>query len=131
MPGTTPQLNETKMIPTDWTAVHRDDDAELLGYLAPTNRNGQHVIPTTVFGHQLAEPSHAVDAIEVLNSTGLSYLADRWELLIDSQPEPITVQIVEASPSSVMVQSIDYGYEGGYGARFTLETPTDNRLQRR
>lgn len=119
------------MIPTDWTAVHRDDDNELLGYLAPTIDEGQHVIPTTVFGHALAEPSHPADAVEVLESTGLSYLAERWELLIECRPEPITVQIVEASPASVTVQSVDYGYEGGYGTRFMLETPTDNRLQRR
>ncbi|AIY02509.1 hypothetical protein ART_2910 [Arthrobacter sp. PAMC 25486] len=118
------------MIPAQWTAVHRDDDNELLGYLAPTV-GGDHVIPTTVFGHELAEPCHVDDAVEVLESTGLSYLADRWELLSDAHSEPMTVQIVEASPASVTVQSIDYGHEGGYGTRFTLAAPTGSRLQRR
>jgi len=119
------------MIPSAWTAVHRDDDNELLGYLALIADDGTHVVPTTVFGYHLADPSHVSDAVEVLESTGLSYLADRWELTIDSHPEPITVQIVEASPDHVTVQSIDYGYASGYGTRFTLETPTDDCLQRR
>ena len=119
------------MIPSTWTAVHRDDDNEVLGYLAPAIDDGTLVVPTTVFGYQLADPSHVSDAVEVLESTGLSYLADRWELTIDSHPEPITVQIVEASPGHVIVQSIDYGNAGGYGTRFTLETPTDDCLQRR
>lgn len=124
-PDTIPQPNEKKMIPTDWTAIHRDDD-ELLGFLAPAG-DGLQVIPTTVFGHQLAESCHPVDAIAVLESTGLSYLADRWELLLENCHEPTTVQIFEASPDSVTVQSIDYEY----GTRYTLATPTDNRLQRR
>ena len=119
------------MIPTSWTAVHIDDDNELLGYLAPTADESPQVVPTTVFGYQLADPCHALDAVEILESTGLSYLADRWELAIDSHPEPITVQIVEASPGHVTVQCIDYGYEGGYGTLFTLETPTNKCLQRR
>lgn len=118
------------MIPTSWTAVHRDDDNELIGYLAPAADDGPHVIPATVFGYQLAHSCHVLDALEVLESTGLSYLADRWELAIDSHPEPIIVLVVEASPNSVTVQSIDYGHEAGYGTRFTLETPTHDCLQR-
>lgn len=119
------------MIPASWTAVHRDHDNELIGYLAPSPDDGPHVIPTTVVGYQLADPCHALDAVEVLESTGLSYLADRWELTSDSHSEPITVQILGASPGHVTIQCIDYSYEGGYGTRFTLETPTDDCLQRR
>lgn len=119
------------MIPADWTAVHRDDDNELLGYLASVGDDDSRVVPTTVFGHRLAEPCHPQDAIAILESTGLSYLADRWELSLENRPEPTTVQIVEASPESVTVQSIDYGYADDYGTRYRLATPTDNRLQRR
>ncbi len=62
-------------------------------------------------------------AEQTLESIGLSYLAERWLLIIDGRDEPITVQLVEATPATVPVKSVDYGYEGDYGTAFTLDVP--------
>ena len=55
---------------------------------------------------------------------GLGYLAERWLLSIDGFDDPITVQIVEATPNEVTVKSVDYGYEGDLGTPFILDVPT-------
>jgi hypothetical protein len=110
------------VIPQDWIAHHRDEDAELLGYLRPVDDRFE---PVTVFGHPLAEPSGEYDASAVLDAVGLSYLADRWWLSLPDRTEPIAVQVVEADPDTVRVKNIDPGYEGDVRQHFTLPVPTD------
>jgi hypothetical protein len=108
------------MIPRTWREYRRQDDAELLGYIAPTDEDFQ---ARTVFGYPLGAISDQDTAEQTLESIGLSYLAERWLLTIDGRDEPITVQIVEATPAQVTVQSVDYGYEGDYGTAFSLDVP--------
>lgn len=108
------------MIPVNWTEHRRDDDNELLGFLRPTDAG---VVPVTVFGYPLGEPADEADGERVLESVGLSYLADTWTLAVEGRPEPISVRIVEASPETLVVQNVDYGYEGDIGTRFTLDVP--------
>ena len=108
------------MIPITWREHRRDDD-ELLGYIDA----GQGMCQArTLFGYPVGEPGDEADAERTLDSLGLSYLADRWLLVIEGRVEPITVQIVEATPYEVTLKSVDYGYEGDYGTPFILEVPT-------
>lgn len=124
------------MIPQTWVPYHRDEDDELLGYLVPTG--GAHdprVAPVTVFGHPLADAGDVEDSKRVLEAVGLSYLADRWMLTLPSNSAQsgairIAVQIVEATPTRLVVQNVDFGYEGDYGTRFELEVPDTGRLSR-
>lgn len=124
------------MIPQTWVPYHREEDDELLGYLVPVgDALDQRVVPVTVFGHPLADVSDVEDAGQVLGAVGLSYLADRWMLTLpeDSAQRDATriaVQIVEATPTRLVVQSVDFGYEGDYGTRFELEVPDTGRLSR-
>jgi hypothetical protein len=106
---------------------HREDDGELLGYLVP---DGELVIPVTVFGYELGDAADEYDASQVLESVGLSYLADTWVLSIAGRDEPINVQIVEASPETLRVKSVDYGWEQDYGTIIDLPVPETGRLQR-
>ena len=112
------------MIPSTWREHRRQDDAELLGYMVPA---GDGFRANTVFGHPVGGASDQDDAEQTLESTDLSYLAERWLLTIDDRGEPITVQIVEATPATVTVtvtvKSVDYGYEGLYGTTFSLDVP--------
>jgi hypothetical protein len=39
-------------------------------------------VPVTVFGYAIAGPAEREDAEEELNRVGLSYLAERWDLLL-------------------------------------------------
>jgi hypothetical protein len=116
------------MIPSSWTPYYREDDAELLGYLVP---DGGSFIPVTVFGYELGDAADEYDASQVLQSIGLSYLADTWVLSIADRAEPINVQIVEASLEALTVKSVDYGWEQDYGTIIKLPVPETGRLRRR
>ena len=107
-------------IPHTWTPYIRDDDGELLGYLVGGDGAVQ---ATTLFGYPLGAPGDEAAAERVLDSIGLSYLADRWLLTLPDRREPIAVQIVEASPQHLTVKSVYYSYEGDYGTPFTLDVP--------
>jgi hypothetical protein len=110
------------MVPSAWREHRRQDDDELLGYIAPTDEAFQ---ARTVFGYPVGAVSDQQHAEQTLESIGLSYLAERWLLTIDGRDEPVTVQIVEATPAKVTVKSVDYGYEGDYGTAFTLDVPIE------
>ena len=116
------------MVPESWAAYYREDDGELLGYLVP---DGDSFLPVTVFGYELGEAVDEYDASHVLESIGLSYLADTWVLSIADRDEPINVQIVEASPEALKVKSVDYGWEQDYGTIIELPVPEPGRLRRR
>lgn len=118
------------MIPQTWIEHRRSDDNELLGYLRPVDDEASQFIPVTVFGYPLGDPADAYDAQQVLESVGLSYLADRWLLTLDGRAEPISVQIVEASPQRLLVKNVDFGYDGDIGKIFGLAVPEDGRLRR-
>lgn len=69
------------------------------------------------------------DAEQMLESTGLSYLADRW-LLHRPGAAPIAVEIVEASPARLVVQNVDFGSGYEIGRRFVLGVPEEGCLCR-
>ena len=129
MPGCS--LEFGTVIPQTWIEHRRADDNELLGYLRPADDVAGQFIPVTVFGCPVGDPADEYDAQQVLESVGLSYLADQWLLTLDGRAEPISVQIVEASPQRVVVKNVDFGYEGDIGRIFVLEVPEDGRLRRR
>lgn len=115
------------MIPSEWVPYYREDDGELLGYLVPV---GTSFVPVTVFGYGLGDAMDEYDASQVLESIGLSYLADTWVLSIAERAEPINVQIVEASPRALRVKSVDYGWEQDYGTIIELPVPETGSLRR-
>jgi hypothetical protein len=109
------------VIPATWVPHRREDDGELLGYLEPAQDDFQ---ARTVFGYPIGEPGGRLDAERALDAAGLSYLAERWLLSLPGREEPVSVLIVEVTPSAVTVQSVDYGYEGDIGTPLVLEVPT-------
>ncbi|WP_441248615.1 hypothetical protein [Kitasatospora sp. McL0602] len=120
------------MIPTNWIHHHRSQDNELLGYLCPANGTPAQFVPVTVFGYPLAAPTDWDQARHVLQSTGLSCLAEPWLLTVPDREEPVTVQIIEAAPGQLRIRSIDYGYQGTpFGEVIILPVPDTGRLQRR
>lgn len=111
-------------IQDNWIAHHRDEDGELLGYLAPPSDVTNTFRPVTIFGYPMAPPLELADAQQVLDDLGLSYLAERWYLTVDGSGESIAVTIAEISPHQMTVRNADYGYEGNIGDPFIL-TPAD------
>lgn len=110
----------------DWVEHRREDDGELVGFLAPT---GDGFTAMTVFGSSLADPAERVDAERVLDTSGLSYLADRWQLQVD-EGQRIEVEIVEASPEQVVVKNVDFSSGLAHGHRIALTVPVEDRLTR-
>jgi len=112
----------------EWIVYTRAKDNELLGFLVP---DGERFVPVTIFGYVLSDPGDRAQATQVLESVGLSYLAERWWLRLNDQTR-IAVEIVEASPTQVVVKNVDFGDEGDLGGRFTLSAPiVDDRLTMR
>lgn len=118
------------MIPREWIEHRRSEDNELLGFLRPIDDAPSQYVPVTVFGYPIGDPVDELDAQHVLESVGLSYLADRWLLTLSGRAEPISVQIVEASPDRLTVKNVDFGYEGDIGQIFVLDVPAGGRLRR-
>ena len=116
----TARLYRWVMIPDSWREHRRDDDNELLGYIDELDGRFQ---ARTLFGFPLGKAGDETIAQHLLDSLGLSYLAERWLLTIDGRDDPITVQIAETNPEVVTLRSVDYGYEGDYGTPFTLVVP--------
>lgn len=101
-----------------WHAVRRED-GELIGFVAPDGDGWQ---PLTVFGHPLSGVGDHEAAEERLHAVGMSYLAEKWELR-DGQ-DWISAQLVEASPSGVTVQLVDFfEHADRYGERTHLRAP--------
>ncbi len=118
------------MIPSHWIPYRRAEDDELLGYLRPVDGSIDLFRPVTVFGYPLGDEADEYDAQQVLDSTGLSYLAGRWLLTLDGRPEPVSVEIVEAGPQRLRVQNVDYGYDADLGKIFVLDVPPGDALRR-
>src|SRR5215469_14903863 len=118
------------MLPTTWIPHRRAEDDELLGYLCPVDPSAERFVPLTVFGYPLGDEADEHDAQQVLESVGLSYLADRWLLTLDGRPDPISVEIIEASPDQVRVKNVDFGYEADIGKIFVLDVPVNGPLRR-
>jgi hypothetical protein len=108
----------------------RAEDDELLGYLCPVDDSAERFVPVTVFGYPLGNEADEHDAQHVLDSVGLSYLADRWLLTLDEHPDPISVEIVEASPDQVRVKNVDFSYPADIGQIWVLSVPVSGPLRR-
>ena len=113
------------MIPQHWTPYRRRRDEELVGYLVPS---GDAVVPVTLFGYPLAQPVEVGEARKLLESIGLSVLADPWHL--EREGESIRVMIREVRPDRMVVVVDDFGYGGNLGDAFVLEVPDTGRLRR-
>src|SRR3954451_20012066 len=51
-----PTERQARGIPTGWDVVHRPDDGEPVGYLAPAPGDGGLVVPTTLAGTPAGRP---------------------------------------------------------------------------
>ena len=93
-------------MPTTWVPYHRDEDDELLGYLAELPEGTQ---PLTLFGVPLGPPGGREQAEQTLSDRGLSCLAAPW-LLRQASGEEVRVAVVSAYPDRVLVVPAPYGF---------------------
>ncbi|WP_248965024.1 hypothetical protein [Sphaerisporangium perillae] len=118
------------MIPTNWISHRRPEDNELLGYLRPGEDGSDRFTPVNVFGYPLGTATTEDEARRILESVGLSYLAETWLLTIPNRVEPVAVQIVEATPQHLRVKNVDFGYAAAdIGQIFVLDVPETGKLR--
>ena len=120
------------MIPADWTP-HRRDDGELLGWIRP---EGEDWVAVDLLGHEASEALEWLDAEEILDERGLSWLADIW-MLERHADDPVRVKLVEVTPGGVdeagrvVVQTDDFGAIDAPVERFELPWPAPSVLRPR
>lgn len=99
------------MIPADWTP-HRRDDGELIGWIRP---EGEHWVAMDLFGRPSSGAVEWLEAEEVLEQRGLSWLAEVW-MLEREDGEPLRVRIAEVTPGGVGEQGQVVVHTDDFGA---------------
>ena len=90
--------------PSEWIE-HRRGDGELLGWMRP---DGEHFVVIDLLGRELSAPLDWFEAETLLETTGMSYLADAYALRLEDG-EWTRVRITEVSANRVRVKLEDWG----------------------
>lgn len=117
----------TTVLPAGWIE-HRRDDREIVGWIAA---EGEGYVPYDLLGRRReTDPVEWLDAEAVLETLGIGYLADRYELALpDGSRRP--VRITEATPQGITVVADEFGAASAVGAnseRFHLPFPAPTEL---
>ncbi|CAN5160443.1 hypothetical protein BH11ACT5_BH11ACT5_11330 [soil metagenome] len=89
----------------DWIAHRRPGDRELLGWMLP---EGDGFVVIDLLGRRRTEAIDWLDAEEALEEIGIGYLADLYELQLDSG-EWLRVRLAEVSPTTIIAKKDDFG----------------------
>ncbi len=104
---------------SDWIAHRRGHDGELQGWMVP---EGEGFVVIDLLGRRRTD---AVDwhlAEETLDALGIGYLADIYELRLESG-EWLRVRIAEVSASEIRVKKDDFGAVGAPQIYYSLPFP--------
>jgi hypothetical protein len=108
----------------DWIE-HRRGDGELLGWMRP-ERDG--FVAVDLLGRSLTDAVDWLAAEETLESTGIGYLAEPFELLLDDESW-LRVRIIEVSADAIRVKKDDWGAIDVSMQDYTLPFPVSDRLR--
>lgn len=109
----------------DWIAHRRAGDRELLGWMQPED-DGFVVID--LLGRRRTDPLEWLTAEETLEAIGIGYLADLYELRLDSG-EWLRVRLAEVSPTSILAKKDDFGVIGAEQVYYPLGFPMPQTLR--
>jgi hypothetical protein len=115
--------------PSDWIE-HRRGDRELLGWM---RQDGDGFVAVDLLGRVVTEAVDWLTAEETLESAGIGYLAEPFELLLDeSDPADghwLRVRIVEVSTERVLVKKEDWGDVSATAVYYSTPFPVAHRLR--
>ncbi len=111
-------------IASDWIE-HRRGDGELLGWMLP---QGDGFVLVDLLGRIGTEVVDWSTAEETLESTGIGYLADPYELLLDDG-RWLRVRITEVSVHGVRLKKEDWGAMDAPAMTYVLPFPVGDRLR--
>ena len=108
----------------DWIE-HRRDDRERLGWMRPED-DGFVVID--LLGREVTETVDWLTAEETLEATGIGYLAEPFELLLDDG-RWLRVRITEVSTERIRVKREDWGAMDIPLVEYTVPFPMTEQLR--
>ena len=111
----------------DWIADRRPGDRELLGWMQP---EGDGFAVIDLLGRRRTEPLDWHTAEEELEAIGIGYLADIYELRLDSG-EWLRVRLAEVSPAQIIAKKDDFGDMGADQLYYPLPFPMPENLRQR
>lgn len=89
----------------NWIEHRRADDGERVGWIQPV---GEGFVAIDLLGRRRTDAVEWMLAEQFLEELGLSYLADAYELRLDTGAW-LRVRIAEVSPSGIRVKKEDWG----------------------
>jgi len=111
-------------VPSDWIE-HRRWDGELVGWIRP---HGEGFVAYDLLGRTVSEVIDWLPAEETLETLGIGYLAEPFELRLDDG-EWLRVRITEVSTDAIRVKKDDWGAIGAPRLDFTLPFPLPEQLR--
>ena len=108
----------------DWIE-HRRGDGERLGWM---RQEGEKFVPVDLLGRDLSGPLDWLAAEELLEETGIGYLADPYELRLDDG-RWLRVRLTEVSTERIVVKKDDYGAIDAPQRIYTLAFPIPESLR--
>ncbi|RUQ98115.1 hypothetical protein [Labedella endophytica] len=92
-------------MPEDWIEHRRGIDGELLGWMRP---DGDGFVVIDLLGRERSAALDWLDAEELLEELGIGYLADPYELRLESGAW-LRVRLAEVSSRRIRVKKDDWG----------------------
>jgi hypothetical protein len=109
----------------DWIQHRRGADGELLGWMLPVDDG---FVAIDLLGRRHTEVVDWLTAEETLEAMGIGYLADPYELRLDSG-DWLRVRITEASTQGITVKKDDWGAIDSPQLLYTLAFPITDELR--
>lgn len=103
----------------DWIEHRRAEDGELLGWMQPVDDG---FVAIDLLGRPRTEIVDWLSAEETLDELGIGYLADIYELRLDSG-EWLRVRVAEVTPGRIHVKQDDWGAVGAPQIYYTVPFP--------
>jgi hypothetical protein len=108
----------------DWIGYQRAEDGERLGWIVP---RGAGFVPVNLLGRPLSGPVEWTEAEQALETEGLGYLAEIWEL--ETPQGVLRVRIRQVTPEQVRVITDNYGAIDIPSDEFILPIPAPDTLR--
>jgi hypothetical protein len=111
-------------VPSDWIS-HRRGDGELLGWMRP---DGEGFVAIDLLGRTVSDSVDWLVAEETLEATGIGYLADPYELLLDDGTW-VRVRLTEVASDHIRVKTEDWGAIDAPVDQYVVPLPAPHTLR--
>lgn len=118
------------VIPAGWIEHRRGGhDRERLGWMRPAEpEEGDGFVVIDLLGRAITGVVDWLEAEETLEATGIAYLADPYELLLEDG-RWLRVRILEVAPDGIRVKRDDWGAIGIPLVEYALPFPIPAELR--